>query len=158
MPIKSGQGYQDPATFRAAHKSEAYDPEKPPKTLPNKGYPVGADFFTPKTIKELQTLIDTTWSSRKKLDFSATNAQAVDNAKALLEAASSSSSGAPLTVRWGVHQHETRPVDGDVGKTKHFNIVAAEADWHLYINTDGSRIAYMSQTAQPGDMVSIKKP
>lgn len=158
MPIKLGQGCQDAATFRAAHSLQAYDPAHPPEHLPTNGYPVGIDFFTKKSVEDFQALIDTTWNSRKKLIFSAGNAQAVTDAKTFLEAASSSSSGPPLTVRWGIHQHESRPVPADVGKTKHFTVISSPADWHLYINTDGSRIAYMSQTAQPADMVSIKKP
>lgn len=88
--------------------------------------------------------------------FAATNAAAVTAAKAYLEQASSSSTE-QMTVRWGIHEHDDRPT-GEAGKTRHFTMAAKPSEWHLYINTDGSRIACMSQTALPGDMVSIKKP
>jgi hypothetical protein len=155
MTLSSGKGYQDVATFMRAHPL-AYPAANPPNPIPAGGFPVGQDFFTVQTAKELQALIDTTWNNRKKLDFTATNAAAVTAAKAYLQDASSSSK-TDVTVRWGLHQHDDRPT-GVAGKAKHFTMIAAPADWHLYVNTDGSRIAFMSQTALPGDMVTIKKP
>jgi hypothetical protein len=155
MALNLGKGCQDTAIFIEAHKPLAYPANKPPKPIPKDAFPVGSDFFTAMTAKELQALIDTTWDSRKKLDFTAKNAAAATAAKAYLEEASSSSKS-QMTVRWGIHQHDDRPT-GVAGKAKHFTMIASPADWHLYVNTDGSRIAFMSQTADAKDMVTIKK-
>jgi hypothetical protein len=117
-------------------------------------FPVGSNFFTVKTVAQLQKLVDTTWTMRKKLILSAKNAKAAEAAKTFLEKANGKTK---FTVRWGLHQHDDRPT-GEAGKTKHFSVVASPTDWHLYINTNGSRVAFMSQTANLKDMVSIKKP
>jgi hypothetical protein len=166
MTLELGKGSHDTKEFIKAHPpaypaKDAKAKAEKVKEYKKQAFPVGSDFFTQKatpekTTAELQSLVDTTWNNRTKLMFEAENKEAVMAAKKLLEEASSSSK-AKKVVRWGIHPHESRPLK-ETGNTKHFDVVGSETDWHLYVNTDGKRIAFMSQTADPKDMVSIKKP
>jgi hypothetical protein len=155
VKIKTSQGYQNTGTFIAQHQPLAYDASNPPNPIPPGGFPVGSDFFTVKTADELQAFIDTTYQNLAKLNFTATNVAAATAAKEFIKAATTTSSS-QQTVRWGMHQHDVRPA-GDVGNAKHFTMIGNPTDWHLYVVTNGSQIAYMSQSANPADLVSIKR-
>ncbi|MFL5347260.1 MAG: hypothetical protein ACJ8AT_20950 [Hyalangium sp.] len=150
MPIVLGQGCHDRSTFISSHAPNAHAPPGP-TPLPANHYVVGDDFFTVKTAAELQKIIDTTVQNLKKLDFQGAQAAA---AKKVLQDASGSSS--TIKVRWGLHQSVDRP-DGTTGKSKHFTLQTSPNDWHLYVNSDGSQIAYMSNGAGPANLVSIKR-
>ncbi|WP_140867299.1 hypothetical protein [Myxococcus xanthus] len=76
-------------------------------------------------------------------------------AKAVLQAAANSSTPTPQ-VHWGVHQPVGRP-DGATGQCKHFTLLFAPNDWHLYQNLDGSQCAYMSNGAGPAHLVTINR-
>jgi hypothetical protein len=151
MPIALGQGCHDQNTFIATHAPNAHAPPGPVPLLANH-YVVGNDFFTVMTAEEVQKVIDTTVQNLKKLDFQGTQAAA---AKKVLQAAVSGS-GTTVKVRWGVHQSVDRP-DATTGKCRHFTLMALPNDWHLYINTDGKQLAYMSDGAGPAHLVTIKR-
>ena len=153
MALKLPKGAQDTKTFLRAHPL-GYPARNPPNPIPVGAFPVGSDFFTQKTEEQLQKLVDTTWNNRKKLDFNGTNAT-VTAAKAFLEKASSTTK-TNVTVRWGLHQHDDRPT-GE-GKQRHFTVAATPGDWHLYINTNGSRLGYMSNGPAAANLVEITKP
>jgi hypothetical protein len=152
MSLKLGQGAHSTATFIATH-ALAYAPDAVPDPVPAGGFVVNDGFFTVKTVEELQKIVDTTWKMRKKLLFSG-NAVTAAAAKAVL-ADASSESATKVTVRWGIHQSQDRP-QGVVGKSTHFTVKGTPTDWHLYVNTDGSRVAFMSNG--PANYVAIKKP
>lgn len=156
MALKTDQNYQNIKAFMTAHPL-AYPDGQPPNPVPPGAFPVGASFFTAKTVAELQALIDTTYKMDKALDYTAGNAAAAKAARTFIQQANSTSP-MTFTVRWGLHQHDDRP-SGDAGKAEHFTIALAApaADWHLYVSTDGSRISFMSQSGVPADLVSIKK-
>jgi hypothetical protein len=152
MPIKLMANCHSRPHFIASH-ALAYDASAPPAVLPVGAFPVGDDFFVVKTKQELQSIIDTTWNSRKKLMFTGGTAVA---AKTVLEKAAT---GGDTTyqVRWGLHQSENRPL-GAVGLCLHFTLAAAPADWHCYVNTDGKRLSYMSNGPAPANFCTIAKP
>lgn len=152
MSLKLGQGAHSTTTFIATHPL-AYAPGMAPIPMPGGGFEVNDDFFTVKTVAELQKIVDTTWKMRKKLLFSG-NPVTAAAAKAVL-ADASSESATKVTVRWGIHQSQDRP-QGVVGKCTHFTLKGTPTDWHLYVNTDGSRVAFMSNG--PVNYVEIKKP
>ncbi|WP_200477476.1 hypothetical protein [Azospirillum brasilense] len=92
-------------------------------------------------LATLQKYVDTTFSNRRQYDFTGRNG---DRALSALEKAASS--GAPTcTVLWNIHQHQTRPLKA-AGKCKHFTVrvPGEQTDLHFYVNTDGSRISYIS--------------
>ena len=152
MPIVLGSGCHKAATFVGAHPNAHLPPG--PMPLPHGNFIVGNDFFTVKTKEELQALIDTTCQRMKQLDFQG-NAGTVQAAKEVLSRAKSDS-GTNVTVRWGIHQSQNRPA-GFVGLCTHFTIIGDPNDWYLYVNTDGQKIAFMSNGAAPVNMVTITK-
>ena len=138
MAIKLGQDSHKVSTFKAAHPTVT----------------VGSNFFTVKSQKELQDLIDNTYKMLKKLDFQETTLGMAETAKKLIQKASSESK-TTVIVKWGIHQSQNRPQG--VGRCSHFTIASRPSDWHLYLNTDGKKIAFMSNGPGAANMVAIKR-
>jgi len=139
------QGSHNTKTFNAQH--------------PDLEQPAGAGFFASNDVMDLQPYVDTTWKMRKKLVFASMGGAGgvvlVGQAREVLEQASSDSNVA-VQVRWGIHQQV--PVPGGVGNMQHFTVKGRPNDWHLYIATDGSRLAFMSNGPAPANFVKITKP
>lgn len=93
-------------------------------------------------LATLQTYVDTTYNNRRQYDFGKPNGS---RALAALEKASSTNKTTTCTVVWNIHQHQTRPLAA-AGKTKHFTVKVPDekSELHFYVNTDGSRIAFIS--------------
>lgn len=144
--LKLMQGSHSISKFNKAHPA-----------LPE---PAKDKFFSSNGVDDLQEIVDTTWKMRKKLDFSSPGGMPhAMLARSILQLAESGNLGV-VEVRWGIHQHqeiEDTAIGGEPGKMRHFTVKWDPNDWHLYIKSDNSRIAYMSNGPAPANFVKIAR-
>ena len=111
-------------------------------------------------LAELQLAVDTTWSTRKKHNFTACAAVAAPQAPyvALARQAiqlATKGDSTRVTITDGVHQAQAIGKDGKV--VRHFTVsVPGHANkWHFYLRTNGKRMVRLSSSAT--EYVSITK-